>query len=172
MLNAIAEILQDIAYPPLPDGLCVVELFGHNRTRGTVRRRWYGLRPMIEITSHEPDGGTTQLVNAGSIYRLSAATSQDADDLERDWRSARERAERERLAKVAADERERLMAEADADPSKRVHYINDEAAETTACGLACRFVSERAALLYADDLAHVTCRKCAAVDGDDHRRPF
>jgi hypothetical protein len=167
MLNAIAEILQDIAYPPLPDGLCVVELFGHNRTRGTVRRRWYGLRPMIEITSHEPDGGTTQLVNAGSIYRLSAATSQDADDLERDWRSARERAERDRLAKVSADERERLMAEADVDPSKAVHLVRDAQDEATVCGKPWRYRTERDNSRTTEDLAHVTCRECRTIHDAD-----
>ncbi len=155
----LLRYLSAVVNPPLPDGLCVVELFGHLRIRGTVRRRWVGPIAMVEIESHEPDPEPPRLVSPLAIYSLRAATGHDADALERDHRERAERIERERQDAEHRREVEARCAAAEASGSV-VHLVSGLGEMRAACGA--QSISRAWT-----DINMVSCRKCIAAYDDE-----
>lgn len=151
MLDLLLYLATLIA-PPLPDGLCVVELFGHVRIRGTVRRRWFGPIAMVEIESHEPDPEPPRLVSPLAIYSLRAATAYDADTLERDHRERAERIERDRQDEQRRRETEARCTAAEARGSV-VHFVYRVTDKNAACGTV-------NALRATTDIDLCSCRDC------------
>ena len=83
---------------PLPRGLCVIELLGHVRIRGTIRRRW----ALIEVTSQEPDEeGQKSLHGPAAFYSIREMAAEEKRWLTEDqWRAE---AKRVRHAHVVSD---------------------------------------------------------------------
>lgn len=152
--------LSALISPPLPAGLCVVDLFGHVRIRGTVRRRWFGPIAMLEIESHEPDPEPPRIVSPLAIYSLRAATGADADALERDHCVRAERIERERQ-----DEQERRDTEARCVAAEErglvIHFRCHAEDYHALCGSGAPFTTE---------IRECSCRDC--IDEYDSELPF
>lgn len=146
MIAYLINLLRGIAIP-LPQGICLVELFGHVTIRGTVR--WRG--PFVEVHSHEPGDETTTLHAPAAFYSLRPL---DAYGLRQLLRERQEHDEREKKKAEA----ERLIKDARAHPENYVHSWSYKDDGRTFCdrpGEGLRVTSHE---------TDVTCPECQAED--------
>lgn len=138
ILSVVAILAFKVSRPRptfrVPAGLCVVELLGRRRIRGTVRVLWLGSTPWFEVTSAEP-GHENEIEGPfgyGAIYRLAPMTEAERQylDGERERRERRLQAERDE-ERAAADQRVQVAADA---PNYVHATLNLD--ERTWCGLS------------------------------------